>query len=260
MPDATAAPAQIPAPDGATMSGPVHPRLDDRVPGGVRAGLRAAGLVAAKDLRLESRTHDAVGTVGLFALLILVTASFALPTGGPDRAGIAAGTLWMAILFASLLGIGRTQALESEEGCLDALLLAPVAREYLFLGKLAASLLFTVAVEMALVPVLLLLMQVPVGSGLALLLAALGLGTLGLVGSGCLFAVIAVRTRMRQALLPALVMPVAVPLMIASVQATGAALTGATVGANMHWLALLVGFDAMVLLVAVLAFPQLVEE
>ena len=85
--------------------------------------LRPALLIAGKDLRLELRTKDIVTAVGLFALLVVVTASFAFPTYGAGREGVAAGVLWMAFLFAGLLGLGRSFAIEKEEGCIDALMI-----------------------------------------------------------------------------------------------------------------------------------------
>lgn len=222
--------------------------------------LRATMAIAAKDLRLELRTRDMASSVGLFALLIVVTASFALPTFDTNRDDVAAGTLWIAILFASILGVGRAQSLEFEHRCVDGLLLAPVGREYVFLGKFLASLLFTWAVELVLLPAFVVLMQLRPAGGIWMLAAAVLLGTFGLVGLSTLLGVIAVQTRMQQALLPMLVMPVAVPLMIASVRLTQAGLVADPVAANLRWLALLVGFDAVFLLVALLTFPYLVEE
>lgn len=221
--------------------------------------LRTAWVIAAKDLRLERRTHDVVGSAGLFALLILVTASFTLPTWGEGREAVAAGVLWMAVLFASLLGVGRSQSIENEQRCLDALLVAPVRRDVIFLGKVLAGLMFTWAVAAVLTPTFIVLMQVD-GASLALLAIAVLLGTTGLVGVGSLFAMLTGHTRMQQPLLPVLVMPVSVPLMIAAVETTSAALAGAAVVDSLRWLALLVGFDAIFILVAVLTVPYLVEE
>lgn len=216
--------------------------------------------IAGKDLRLELKTRDVVASVGLFVLLVVVTASFAFPTGGDGREGVAAGVLWMAFLFAALLGMGRSMALEKEEGCLEGLLVSPAAREAIFLGKLFANLGFTFAVELVILPVFVVLLQLEPGGGVALLVLCAFLGTLGLVTVGTLFAAMAVNTRGREAILPLLVMPVSVPVMIASVKTSEAALAGTWDGGTVSWLLLMVGYDALFLLVALATFPHVTEE
>ncbi len=218
-----------------------------------------AVLIARKDLRLEYRTRDIVTSVGLFALLVVVTASFALPTWGAGREGVAAGVLWMAFLFASLLGVGRSFAIEREESCIEALMLSPAPRESIFLGKLAGNLAFTWSVELVILPLFIVLLQLQIAGGTALLLAAALLGTLGLVTIGTLFAAIAVNTKTREAILPLLVLPVAIPLMIAAVKTTEAALGGTGAGSPAQWIALMTGFDVLFLLVGLLTFPFLTE-
>jgi heme exporter protein B len=217
-----------------------------------------AATIAVKDLRLEAKTRDVVASVGLFSLLVVVTASFTLPTTGPDREGVAAGVLWIAFLFAALLGMSRSMAIEKEEGCFEGLLVSPAPRESIFLGKLLANLGFTFAIELLILPVFVVLMDLRVG-GAALLVLSAFLGTLGIVVVGTLFASIAVNTRGREAILPLLVMPVAVPVVIAAVRTTQAALTDAW-GSTTSWLLLALGYDALFLLVALATFPHLTEE
>ncbi|HWO70314.1 MAG TPA: heme exporter protein CcmB [Actinomycetota bacterium] len=222
--------------------------------------LSPALTIAGKDLRLEARTRDVVASVGLFALLVVVTASFAFPAGGAGREGVAAGVLWMAFLFAALLGMGRSMALEKEGGCLEGLLVSPAPREAIYLGKLLANLGFTSAVEVLILPVFVVLLQLAPAGDVPLLLASTVLGTLGLVTVGTLLAAMAVHTRGREAILPLLVMPVSVPVMIAAVKTTEAALRGAWSAGTRSWLLLLVGYDALFLLVALATFPYLMEE
>ena len=187
--------------------------------------LAAAGTIARKDLRLELRTHDVVASVGLFGLLVVITASLALPLEGAGREGMAAGVLWIAILFAGLLGLGRSMAIEKEEGCLAGLLVSPAPREGIFLGKLASNLVFTGGVEALIVPLFVVMIQVRVATPI-LLVVSLVLGTVGILSVGTLFATVAVGTRGREAILPLLVLPVCVPIVIAAVKTTEAALTG----------------------------------
>jgi heme exporter protein B len=218
-----------------------------------------AATIAAKDLRLEIKTRDVVASVGLFVLLVVVTASFAFPTTGDGREGVAAGVLWMAFLFAALLGMGRSMALEKEESCLEGLMVSPAPREAIFLGKLFANLGFTFVVELLILPVFVVLLGLQVGTVVLLVLATL-LGTLGLVTIGTLFSAMAVNTRGREAILPLLVMPVSVPVMIAAVKATEAAFAGDWTGSTTSWLLLMVGYDALFLLVAIATFPHVTEE
>jgi heme exporter protein B len=221
--------------------------------------LAPAWLIARKDLRLELRTRDIVTSVGLFALLVVVAASFAFPTWGRGREGVAAGVLWIAFLFAGLLGIGRSFAIEKEESCIDGLLLSPAGPEAIFLGKLLATLVFTLGVELVTLPVFVVLLQLSPGAGTAVLILAALLGTLGLAIVGTLFAAMAVNTKTREVILPLLVLPIAVPLLIASVEATAAALGGRSLGSAQPWLLVMAAYDALFLMVGLSTFRHVTE-
>jgi heme exporter protein B len=221
--------------------------------------LRPALLIAGKDLRLELRTKDIITAVGLFALLVVVTASFAFPTYGAGREGVAAGVLWMAFLFAGLLGLGRSFAIEKEEGCIDALMISPAPKESVFLGKLLSNLAFTFSVEVVVIPIFAVLLTMRPGAGVGLLLVATFLGTVGLVTVGTLFAAIAVNTKTHEAILPLLVLPVSIPVMIAAVKATEYALEGSWAAGATPWVLLMLAYDALFLMVAFATFPQLME-
>jgi heme exporter protein B len=221
--------------------------------------LAPAWLIARKDLRLELRTRDIVTSVGLFALLVVVAASFAFPTWGRGREGVAAGVLWIAFLFAGLLGIGRSFAIEKEESCIDGLLLSPAGPEAIFLGKLLATLVFTLGVELVTLPVFVVLLQLSPGAGTAVLILAALLGTFGLATVGTLFAAMAVNTKTREVILPLLVLPIAVPLLIASVEATAAALGGRSLGSAQPWLLVMAAYDALFLMVGLSTFRHVTE-
>jgi heme exporter protein B len=212
--------------------------------------LAPAFTIAGKDLRLEMKTRDVVASVGLFVLLVVVMASFAFPTGGEGREGVAAGVLWMAFLFAALLGMGRSMAIEKEDACLEGLLVSPAPREAVFLGKLFTNLGFTFAVELVILPLFM----------IWLLILATFLGTLGLVTVGTLFAAMAVNTRGREAILPLLVMPVSIPVMVAAVQVSQAGFAGKANSGTTSWLLLMLGYDALFLLVALVTFQYVTEE
>jgi heme exporter protein B len=221
---------------------------------------RAARRIAAKDLRIELRTRDVLTAMGMFALLIVVVASFSFPTAGEQREPIAAGLLWMAWLFAILLGIGRTLAMEHEDDCLDALLTSPVPRESIYLGKLLSNLAFVGVTQLFLLPVAVVLLQLEPRTGLPLLLLTVAIGTLALVALTTLFAAMAATTRTREAILPVLVIPTAIPVLVAAVRATEIALSGGAPGAATSWLLLLTAAAALFLLLGMAMFRHVLEE
>jgi heme exporter protein B len=221
---------------------------------------RAARRIAAKDLRIELRTRDVLTAMGMFALLIVVVASFAFPTSGAQREAVAAGLLWMAWLFAILLGIGRTLAMEHEDDCLDALLTSPVPRESIYLGKLLSNLAFVGVTQLFLLPVAVVLLQLEPRTGLPLLLLTVAVGTLALVALTTLFSAMAATTRTREAILPVLVIPVALPVLVAAVRATDIALSGGALGAATSWLLLLTAAAALFLLLGLAMFRHVLEE
>jgi heme exporter protein B len=222
--------------------------------------LAPAMTIAGKDLRLEMKTRDVIASVGLFVLLVVVMASFAFPTGGEGREGVAAGVLWMAFLFAALLGMGRSMAIEKEDSNLEGLLVSPAPRESVFLGKLFTNLGFTFLVELVILPLFIVLLQLRPAGGTALLILGAFLGTLGIVTVGTLFAAMAVNTRGREAILPLLVMPVSVPVMVAAVKVSEAGFAGTWSSGTTSWLLLMVGYDALFLLVALATFQHVTEE
>jgi heme exporter protein CcmB len=224
---------------------------------------RAALQIASKDLRVEWRSRDMLGSAGLFSLIVLITASFTTPAGG-GKEGVTTGILWIALLFAVLLGVGRSMGRESHDRAIEGLMLAPVPRESVYIGKLIAGLSMMFAIELFIVPMFLILVNSSGGLGHpAALIATVVLATTGLVLVSTLFSGIAAGSRLGDSLLPLIVMPVVIPLMIAAVETTRRALGGGVaagaVGVPM-WLGLIAGFDLIVGLAAIATFPFVMEE
>jgi heme exporter protein A len=224
---------------------------------------RAALQIASKDLRVEWRSRDMLGSAGLFSLIVLITASFTTPAGG-GKEGVTTGILWIALLFAVLLGVGRSMGRESHDRAIEGLMLAPVPRESVYIGKLIAGLSMMFVIELFIVPMFLVLVNS--SDGLAhpvALVATVVLATTGLVLVATLFSGIAAGSRLGDSLLPLIVMPVVIPLMVAAVETTRRALGGGVaagaVGVPM-WLGLLAGFDLIVGLAAIATFPFVMEE
>lgn len=219
---------------------------------------RAAGAVAAKELRTEARARSAAQGVALFAALVVLLFSFAL---GPDTETLrrlAAGLLWMAIALASLLAVGRTFAAEEETGTLQGLLLHPVRREAIFLGKALATFVLLVAVAAAALVLMAALYSLPGPGSVALVVATLVAGCAGLAVAGTFYGAVSASLRAREALVPVLLLPILVPLVIAATQATAAGLGQG--GEGWRWLGLLAAFDVAITTLTVAVFPYVVER
>jgi heme exporter protein B len=221
---------------------------------------RYARRIAVKDLRIELRTRDVLTAIALFALAIVVVASFSLPATGDDREVTAAGLLWMAFLFSILLGAGRAIAIEHEDACIDALVVSPVPRESIFLGKVLSNLAFVAAAEVLILPLAIALLQLTPGRGTPLLLLTVAIATVALVTLATLFSAMAVNTRTREAILPVLVIPVAIPVMIAAVQSSAIALAGGTPADAVAWLLLLTAAASLFLSLGLAVFRHVLEE
>lgn len=226
---------------------------------GLRAELRRVGAVAWKDLTAERRSKAGFNAVVFLGLLILLLFGFAL---GPDAEALrnaAAGSLWLAILFAGVLAFNRSYQLELDGGALEPLLLYPGARWSLFVGKLLANLLFVLLVEAVVVPVAVILFQVRASDGWLPQVAVLLLGTIGFVALGTFYAAMASRSRAREVLLPLLLFPMLVPVLLAAAEASSALLVGDPMREAGAWIRLLVAFDAIFLAASVAAFEHVIE-
>jgi heme exporter protein B len=209
-----------------------------------------------KDIRCELRSKQTWMGVGLFALLVLVIFNFAFDLRVDNKAAIAPGVLWVAFVFASLLGLGRTIAAEREKGSMDRLSLCPVDRKAIYLAKLLGNLLFIGVVEIVALPVFAALFDVPLFAGT--LLPIVLLGTLGIATVGTLFSAMAAATRARELLLPVLVFPLIVPVVISAVRATGSLMAPAL--NEPPWIGLMAAFDIIFLSISMLTFEFVIEE
>jgi heme exporter protein B len=209
-----------------------------------------------KDVRCELRSKQTWMSMGLFALLVLVIFNFAFDLRVDNKAAIAPGALWVAFVFASLLGLGRTITSEQENGLMDRLMLCPVDRKAIYVAKLLGNLLFIAVVEVIALPVFAALFDVPLFTGQ--LLPIVLLGTLGIATIGTLFSTIAAATRARELLLPILVFPLIVPVVIGAVRATGALMAPSI--NEPPWLGLIMAFDLIFLSISLLVFEYVIEE
>ena len=211
------------------------------------SGLRLIGIIVGKDLRSELRTKEALTSTIFFSLLVLLVFNFAFDPGTRDVTVVGAGILWIAFLFAGILAMNR-------------LMLTPVPRTSLYLAKCITLFCLLTLAELLTLALFVLFFNVPIAGAFAQLLLVTLLGTVGLVCLGTSFAAMAVRTRTREVMLPLLLIPIAVPLLIAAVQTTSAVLSGRGLAEESNWLQLLVVFDALFMALGYLTFPAILEE
>lgn len=219
---------------------------------------RQLGAVIRWEALAEWRSRETPVAMVVFALLVLLIFSFAFDLRPGTPPDVLSGVLWSAILFAGMVGLGRGPAADRERGTLDGLLLAPVDRSALFLARLIGNLLLMVVMEVVALPTAALLFNLPLGRPVLLLTVLLG--TLGFATVGTLFATIAANSRARDVLLPVLLLPVSVPVVIAAVAETAAALAGPTLLPSHPWDRVLIGYTALFLILGMLLYEYVLEE
>jgi heme exporter protein B len=222
---------------------------------------RAVAALVRKDVRLELRTRESVPAMALFSLGTFVLFHFALDRREVDG-DLAAGVLWVTLLFAAVLGMSRLFVAEREDGGFDGFLLAPVDRTALLVAKAAVLLVFLVALELVLVPAFAVLLLGPSPwPALPGLVAVLALADVGIAVVGTLIGALAVQTRARDLLVPLLAIPLAVPVVIAGARATAPLLAQAGAGPlEGRWLLVLGLYDAVFGLLAYAIFDFLLED
>jgi len=214
-----------------------------------------------KELLVELRTLESVPGMSLFAVTTFVVFHFALQRSSVDG-DLAAGILWVTLLFAAILGINRLFVADADQGGFDGFLLAPVERTALLVAKALALLAYLVLLELVAVPAFALLLLGPsLGQAMPGLLGVLALGDLGVAAIGTLVAALAVRTRARDLLGPLLALPLLVPIVIGGARATSPLLAlGGTGDPPARWLLTLGLYDLVFGLIAYALFDFLLED
>ncbi|MES3035913.1 MAG: heme exporter protein CcmB [Gemmatimonadota bacterium] len=222
--------------------------------------LAVAWLIARKDLAIEYRTRSAFFSSLVFSLLGVSIFYMVWDPTAVRPIDMAPGVLWTIFAFAGMLGLHRAFGLELQTRAMDGLLLAPVAREAIFLGKALANLVYVSSVLAITIPAVVLFYNLEFGSGL-LILGGIGvLAAIGLVTVGTLFSSMTVHTRFAELLLPMLALPFFIPVVVPAAQASAKLLVGADLASVMPWIQLLVAFDLMFGVACVLAFPFTIED
>ncbi|MDH3623914.1 MAG: heme exporter protein CcmB [Myxococcales bacterium] len=207
--------------------------------------LRPAWLVALKDLRLELRTKEILTSTGLFAVLVVTLGSLAFYTDPVSAPNIAPGVLWISILFCGILLIGRSWSLERENDAIFGMLLAPIPRASIYIGKSLSALVLLFVVELLLVPLCLVFFQIDPNDKLLPLIALVFLGSVGFVATATLFSAVGIRTRARDLMLSVLVFPLVAPALLAAAVATRELFAGASLPEVLGWMRILAAFDLL---------------
>ena len=222
--------------------------------------LRQVLVIAHKDVRAELRTKEAVNASFAFALVVLLLFSFAFDPESDTMKEIAGGLLWIVFAFAAALVLNRSFARELPNDCLDGLVSAPIPGAALFLGKALANYALVLAVELVSLPVFGIFYSLNLMPFLAPLLGILALGAWALTVIGTMFSALTVNIRLREVMLPMMTYPILSPALMGAMRLTAALVQGQSLGQdNLTWLKLLIGFDvvytvaAMVLVDFVLA-------
>jgi heme exporter protein B len=241
-----------------TPSGGATPSVTVRPPVGLR---RTVGALLRKELLVELRTLESVPAMSLFAVTTFVVFHFALNRSSVDG-DLAAGILWVTLLFAAILGVNRLFVADADQGGFDGFLLAPVDHSALLLAKSLALLAYLTVLELIAVPAFaLLLLGPPLAHALGGLLAVLALANVGVAAIGTLVAALAVRTRARDLLGPLLSLPLFVPIVIGAARATSPLLATSHPGEPaVRWLLTLGLYDLVFGLIAYALFDFLLED
>ncbi len=213
-----------------------------------------------KDILSEFRTKEMILSMLVFSLMVAVIFNFSFPTASEFLQEAGPGILWMTFIFASLLGMNRTFVYEVDKGCLQGLMLAPVDRVVIYISKFLVNLIFISLVELIVLPVFSILFHFNILGSIWHLIAVIFLSSIGFSVVGTLFSAIAVNTKTREVMLPILHFPVSIPIIIGAVQATSAIFQGEDWALVWNFLKIIIVFDVIFFLVALLTFEYVIEE
>ncbi len=219
---------------------------------------RKAWYIARKDILSELRTREMVSTMGAFSVLVILLFAFAFDLRVAKAGTVAPGALWVVVAFAGMLGLNRSLTSEIDRGSFDALLLTPIDRSAIFLGKALGIIVFMFAIEAVILPLFVIFFNLPFLQPTIIFIVALG--TIGYGGIGTLLATMSSNTRLREVLLPVLLLPIAIPALLAAVKCTAGALDGREFAEWANWFGLLVAFDLVMLGASFLVYDFIVED
>ena len=221
---------------------------------------RVVWAIIAKDAMVEWRTKTAFLSAMVFAILVLSILFFARDPTAVSSLDVAPGALWVTFTFAAMVGLNRAFLLERENGAMDGMLLTPIPRTAIFVGKMGGNLLFVALVEAISIPLFILFYNVSLAGRLPQLILVTAMATVAFVAVGTLLSAMVVRTRFSELMLPVLLLPFLIPPVVGAVQVTALILAGRPLSEMMGWLKLLAGFDIVFCVLTVLLFEATLDE
>lgn len=222
--------------------------------------LRQLWAILKKDLRTEWRSREILTTTSVFAILVVLVFHFAIGANPALLRQVAAGVLWITLLFATVLGLQRAIQTESGEDCLQGILLAAQDSSIVFLAKMIANSIYLTIVCLFTLPLFSVWMHIDLTRNFMILLLVFFLGIGGLSTIGTLFSFILVNIKMQESLFPLLFLPITVPLTIAAVYATALLIEENSVGNVWDYITILIVFDIIFFTIALIVFDYIVEE
>ena len=220
--------------------------------------LSKAFTIAWKDALSEARAKEVIPSVLIFSILVMVIFNFAFSASQEQMILLAPGILWTTFVFAGMLSLNRSFVSEKEQGCLEALMICPVNREVIYIGKMLGNLIFLVVIETITFPIFIFLFNLPIPPPQLVVITILA--TVGFIVTGTLFSALAVNTKVREMILPLLFLPIVTPVIIAAVEASKLALAGESWSSLLPWLQIMIAFDIIFLVVSFLVFSYVIEE
>lgn len=221
---------------------------------------RTISAIVYKDFLLEIRTKETISSLFVFSVLVMVIFNFTFEQDRILMKRIAPGVFWVAIFFAGVLGLNHSFTKEKEFNGLEGTLLSPVDRGVIYLGKVISNSLFLIVTELIMFPIFEVFYNVHIFARFHWLLLVAVLTTIGFVGVGTIFSAVALNTKMREIMLPLLLLPVSVPIIIAAVESTSGILTGAPISIIIDGIKLLVFFCIIFLVISFLLFEYVLIE
>jgi heme exporter protein B len=222
--------------------------------------LKIISAIFVKDLRVEWRNRETLASMCVFGILVVFLFNFAFEPGREESLRLLPGLLWISFAFAGVLCFNRSFAVERENACLEGMALAPVDPGLIYLGKMLANLVFLSIAECVIVFAASLWYNFSLVPSLRWFVLVTFLGTAGYVAVGTTFGAIAANTHMREVMLPVLQFPVAVPVLIAGIEASTGALKGDPPSSYVGWVRLAAGFAVIFTVLSYLFFEYVLEE
>ena len=224
----------------------------------MKESLAVIWAIGRKDLLLETRNKDIIVAVSAFALLVLMVFTFAIDINQVNAKLTGPGILWASIAFAGVTGLNRAFALELEGNTLEALMLAPISRDLIYVGKMFGNFLFITAAQIIVIPIFAVLFNLAVLKWEMLVVSLLT--TIGFSAIGTLFAAMSMRVRAREVMLPLLFLPVVTPLIMAAVESTSHVVNDGGWPEISQWIQLALAFDIAFIVVSAFIFQQILED